>query len=203
MTEQAAGRTKSISERVIQLGVSTEEITAISNTINEISEQTNLLALNATIEAARRVRPARVLPWWQAKSRILATQTASATESINARITNIQSETRTTIDEIVGIADAIDEVSRVANAIASAVEEQAATARETAGGIDKIAAGVEHAFQMVSDGAEASHGIASEVGEVAAFSTQISDVSSQLNNDAEQLAGSASHLEHAVGAFRA
>ena len=59
----------------------------------------------------------------------LATQTAKATNEIGGLIAAIQSEPGRAVEAIRTIGSVIDEVSRLASAIAGAVEEQGATTR--------------------------------------------------------------------------
>lgn len=90
MNNEAGQQAASVSVMMQELGLAAQEIGKVTETITDISSQTNLLALNATIEAARAVRRARALPWWPMRSKILARQTALATEDIKAKIAGVQ-----------------------------------------------------------------------------------------------------------------
>ncbi|MHA7966076.1 methyl-accepting chemotaxis protein [Paenibacillus sp. CAU 1782] len=72
-----------------------EQVTAIVNTISDISEQTNLLALNAAIEAARAGEHGRGFAVVSGEVRKLADHSRKSTEEIGS----ILSEIRTQIDE--------------------------------------------------------------------------------------------------------
>lgn len=88
------------SETVDQLGKSVNEISIISNTINEIAEQTNLLALNAAIEAARAGDAGRGFAVVADEVRKLSDRTAIATKEIATITNDIQRGTNKVIELI-------------------------------------------------------------------------------------------------------
>ena len=59
----------------------------------------------------------------------LASQTAKATEEISAQIASIQQESMNSVEAIESIRDVISQMSEIATAIASAVEDQSAATR--------------------------------------------------------------------------
>ena len=87
----------------------------------------------------------------------LANQTAKATDDISRQIAQIQLATKEAVTAIEAITQTIGEVSRIATAIAAAVEEQGAATQEIARNIHEAATGthqVSVSIAGVSHGAE-------------------------------------------------
>lgn len=82
--------TSRLSEKMQQLGKSSQEIGKILSVITEIAEQTNLLALNATIESARAGEHGRGFAVVAAEVRRLAEKTQTSAEEISKMIASIQ-----------------------------------------------------------------------------------------------------------------
>ncbi|MFB9265210.1 methyl-accepting chemotaxis protein [Bradyrhizobium erythrophlei] len=128
--EQAGARTdKSISE-IEGLAAATQRIDGVLNLIQAIAEQTNLLALNATIEAARAGDAGRGFAVVAHEVKALAGQTAKATAEISENVSLIQASTRTSVDAVREIGNAVREINDVTANIATAVGEQDAATRE-------------------------------------------------------------------------
>ena len=81
-----------ISGRTNELISASEQISGILETIDAIADQTNLLALNATIEAARAGEHGKGFSVVAGEVKALANQTASATEDIRGRISQLENE---------------------------------------------------------------------------------------------------------------
>ncbi|MCB9949304.1 MAG: CZB domain-containing protein [Rhodospirillaceae bacterium] len=136
-------------ERVEKLGSAFDDIRRVLKVIDEIAQQTNLLALNATIEAARAGEAGRGFAVVAGEVKALATQTAKATEEIQARLSALSGEMaevresmndtasavgsgRTVIDEVGAhisqVVESIRDVTgRIANTASSVTEQTAAT----------------------------------------------------------------------------
>jgi methyl-accepting chemotaxis protein len=107
-----------------------QKIGEVVGLINSIAGQTNLLALNATIEAARAGDAGKGFAVVASEVKNLAGQTARATEEIRGHVEQIRGVTEQAVGAIGGIVGAIAEVSKIAAAIAAAVEEQSAVTAE-------------------------------------------------------------------------
>src|SRR5690606_29755218 len=87
--ELASAQEKS-AQAATQVKKSTDETQVISNFIREIAEQTNLLGLNAAIEAARAGEEGRGFGVVADEVRKLATNSAEATNNIEASLNQMK-----------------------------------------------------------------------------------------------------------------
>lgn len=95
--EMIASTVKSTVEQVDMLQERASEIGDIIDVIHGISEQTNLLALNAAIEAARAGETGRGFAVVADEVRQLAKRTSDATSEIETMITQIQQNTKASV----------------------------------------------------------------------------------------------------------
>jgi methyl-accepting chemotaxis protein len=120
----------------------TTQIEQVIQLITSIAGQTNLLALNATIEAARAGEAGKGFAVVASEVKNLANQTARATDSIATQITGVQTATNQAVRAIGQISATIATINEIATAIAAAVEEQDAVAREMSANMQVAAQGV-------------------------------------------------------------
>jgi methyl-accepting chemotaxis protein len=152
--------------RVQKLGVAAEGINQVIDVIVEIAEQTKLLALNATIEASRAGEAGKGFAVVASEIKELATQTNEATAEISAKINEIQSSTRNTVQEIGNMKTMVGEVQTLVTNIAAAVEEQAVTTREMANNIQSASENVNEVHQSINETTQITEIMEQNISEV-------------------------------------
>lgn len=141
LASDAVEKSTAMSTQIESLSTVSRTIGEVVKLINDIAEQTNLLALNATIEAARAGEAGRGFAIVAQEVKVLAGQTAQATESISKQIGNLQSSTAEAVTANATINAAIEDINVACNAIAASVTEQSSATGEIARSVDEAAQG--------------------------------------------------------------
>ncbi|MBL8639891.1 MAG: cache domain-containing protein [Alphaproteobacteria bacterium] len=121
--DEAARRVDGTMETVSQLVISAQKIGEITKLINSITSKTNLLALNATIEASRAGDAGKGFSVVANEVKVLAHQTAEATEEITQQINVIQNITSTT-------ETSVDSINQSINVVADSAENTKNSSQE-------------------------------------------------------------------------
>ncbi|WP_028580211.1 methyl-accepting chemotaxis protein [Desulfogranum japonicum] len=201
ITRRAVSQAETASSHVDQLGAAATEIGVVTQTITEISEQTNLLALNATIEAARAGEAGKGFAVVANEIKELAKQAADATQEIKNRINDIQSRTNSTVVEIQGITQVIDEVNSIVVMVASAVEEQNVTTSEIAENISQATIGIQEVTENVSQSSTVAVEVAHDISKVSSEAVEIAQQSQALSERARELETLSEQLKSMVRTF--
>jgi len=134
------------SKRIKRLGESSQEIGDIVELINDIAEQTNILALNAAIQASMAGEAGRGFAVVADEVQRLAERSANATRQIEALVKTIQTDTNEAVismeQSTAGVVSgaqlaenagtSLNEIERVANNIATLVQNISNSARQQA-----------------------------------------------------------------------
>lgn len=165
---------------VQKLATAALKIDDVVRLIQAIAEQTNLLALNATIEAARAGDAGRGFAVVANEVKALASQTAKATEDIQAQIGAIQRESSHSVKAIQSVSSIISSISHITATVAAAVEQQGAATREITRNVQQAADG----SRLVSDNIIAVRSTAEATG---ASATEVLTVAGDLSHQADFL----------------
>jgi len=166
ITRDAVGGIQGLDTTMSALDNAALKIGEIVTLISEIAAQTNLLALNASIEAQRAGDAGKGFAVVANEVKVLAAQTARATEQIAEQVTSIQGTTRDAMGALKTVHATVVHADEVVSTIASAVEEQNAATLSIARNVNQAAAGnrdVSEAISEVSANAEHSGQAAAEM----------------------------------------
>jgi methyl-accepting chemotaxis protein len=137
---EAAARAETASQRIDSLSKNAQSVSDVASFIDAIARQTNLLALNATIEASRAGAAGRGFAVVASEVKLLAGQTAKATDDISERIEEVRQRTTEAVETIRTISATNSAAASHADTIANTVVDQNSVAaailnniRDTAG----------------------------------------------------------------------
>ena len=185
---ELSGRLAGSASTLQQLRQQTEQITRVVDVIKGIAEQTNLLALNAAIEAARAGEQGRGFAVVADEVRSLSQRTQNSTAEIAQTVADLHRVVGQSVsemeqamhqaegdvgnvlamsDDLDGIVESVQKVSDRLAQIATAAEQQAATADEVSDNIQQV----DQAASALLDGAR-----------------MVSTASEQLNRGSQSLA---------------
>lgn len=184
---QAEKQSQVARQKVEALSGAATKIGNVVELIQKIAGQTNLLALNATIEAARAGEAGKGFAVVASEVKILAKQTASATEEITGHISNVQGSVQAVISAIEHIEKTIEEMSQTSKAIASALETQIKATQA-------ISYNAKEAAQGTSD-------VSESIAKVTSAVAVMGQTSQELLTEAQGLGGQAEDLHVDVSVF--
>lgn len=193
--------TNEVNSMVADMYESTKQISAISDTLTNITTQTNLLSLNASIESARAGEAGRGFSVVAGEIRKLAEQSNAFTEEIKTIIENIQMKSATAAEAIQSTKSIVEEqdlavgqTKEIFSEILSAIEAMIIKVDE----IDKsiavtnenktiLVSSIENISAVSQQTASASEEVTASTEEVTATMEEFNRYSSELKKLANQL----------------
>jgi methyl-accepting chemotaxis protein len=181
----AAASTQAVETRgrIDELDAATRRIGDVVGLIRTIATQTNLLALNATIEAARAGEAGRGFSVVAQEVKVLADQTEKATHEIGEQIASIQRGAGEAVAMISAISQTISQMSDIAFAIASAVDEQQAVTQQIAESATSAARGTAEVTQAIEQVNVSAQDTGAAAEQVLAATVELTKESDNLSRE--------------------
>ncbi|NUB23883.1 HAMP domain-containing protein [Azospirillum brasilense] len=175
---------------VAALADSSQRIGEIVRLINDIAGQTNLLALNATIEAARAGEAGKGFAVVASEVKVLANQTAKATEDIAGQVGAIQEATGSVVEAIRAIRTTVEEVAHLSEDVSAAVRDQLEQTEEIVGAVGRANDNTHEVTESVSTMAITAAETGKSAIEMIYSAAQLADELRQLETDADRFVSS-------------
>ncbi|MDR3517964.1 MAG: HAMP domain-containing methyl-accepting chemotaxis protein [Azospirillaceae bacterium] len=163
------------------------EIGDVVKLIDAIAAQTNLLALNATIEAARAGDAGKGFAVVAGEVKLLASQTAKATETITSQVTMVQDRSHEMVGAIDSVITQVQKIGETITGVCGAIERQNIATKD-------IADNVEQASRGTSD-------VSSNIAAVQHVAARSAGAAIDMRQASDRLLGTAEQLRDHVESF--
>jgi len=178
-----------MADRLSQLSTEASQVKDVLVVISDIADQTNLLALNAAIEAARAGEHGRGFAVVADEVRKLAERTQKTLSEINATISLVVQSIIDSSDSMNSNVVKANELQDIANKVEDEINETVEmvskatqTSRQTLKDTKEMSKDTDSMIQLVNVAKESLHENVVNIHNVADASTEIDELSSQLNN---------------------
>ncbi len=198
ISSDANKMTERINSRMDVLVASSKKIGKIVSVIKDIADQTNMLALNATIEASGAGEAGKGFAVVAGEVKELAKQSADASDEIASQIDDIQVSTEEAVASIKEINQVIEQIAAINETIASAIEEQTATAGEISRSVVDTAGNVKDVAQKAGESAVLMDEVAKSTVETSKTAGEVSRNIDELSTTVKEVARSSSEASGGV-----
>lgn len=189
VSAEAVTEVERANETVTSLNEAAEKISSVVELISDIAAQTNLLALNATIEAARAGEAGKGFAVVAGEVKILAGQTAAATDEIGSQVLRVQEVVSQTAEAIRSVGKTVHTIEEASSAVASAIEEQRAATQEIARNISSVTEAAVSVSSAIASVDTASQQTSESTDGVASAASELSQHATTLNTQIEAFLG--------------
>jgi methyl-accepting chemotaxis protein len=182
--EQGAEEIAQLNTAMEEIKNSSDSISSIIKTIDDIAFQTNLLALNAAVEAARAGEAGKGFAVVAEEVRNLAQRSAEAARKTSEEIESSIAKSGRGVQLNTSIREVFDQILEQARNVDSIIEGIAAASHQQTQGIEDVVEAVEHLNQKTQETAQISEetensadGLAEQVQDMVKF---IGDLSTKV-----------------------
>lgn len=213
---QAQELSGNATEAMSRLAENNQSINQVAKLIQNISAQTRMLALNATIESASAGVAGKGFAVVAGEIKDLAQQSGKASADISERVTQIEAETRQSIQAVRQVLDGIAEVTTAIAQASQASQQQAsqteAMEREIRASRDKVeqvaqwteglSASVAELSRSASELSTGAQEVSKTMGQLDQASNETAQGAEHIRAEANRLSELANRLQSEVGRFQ-
>ena len=175
--------------KYLGLAQSTQKIGDVIKLIRNIAGQTNLLALNATIEAARAGEAGRGFAVVASEVKLLAVQTAKATEDVARYIFAVQESTNGAVEAVRSIEDSMHGISTRTSSTADSILQQNVATFEITRNAEDAARGTSMAVSVLGQVSNAAIGTRAAAETMLTASSSVDTSVGNLRAEIEKFLG--------------
>lgn len=183
--DKAADKARETTDVVKEMQTAADSIGTAIDMITKITSQTNLLALNATIEAARAGEAGRGFSVVASEVKVLAQQTARATDEIGKQVRGVQQATAQAITSITSIAGMVMNLREISLAISESVSQQTLAVSEISRSTAEVASSTASISESVAEVSQTAGHTGTRARSALSEARRLSDRSRSLKLTAE------------------